>query len=83
MRTIAVAIHKGGVGRTTTAVNLAAGLAREGLRTLLVDCDAQSDATFWFVDDPDTLDYDLEDVVSKGAPIDKVTREPGSTDSTF
>jgi chromosome partitioning protein len=72
MRSIAVAIHKGGVGKTTTAVNLAAGLARQGLRTLLVDADAQSNATFWFVDDPDELEFDLEDVVAKDTPVDKV-----------
>src|ERR1700733_14102722 len=76
MRTVAIAIHKGGVGKTTTAVNPAAGLARQGFRTLLVDCDAQSNATFWFVEDPDDLDYDLEDIVSKGTPIDKVIRPP-------
>jgi chromosome partitioning protein len=74
MRTIAVAIHKGGVGKTTTAVNLASGLARRGFRTLLVDVDAQSNATFWFVDDLDEIDYDLQDVVSKQTPIDKVIR---------
>lgn len=46
MKTIAIYHHKGGVGKTTVAVNLAAALSNHGKRVLLIDIDAQANTTF-------------------------------------
>lgn len=88
-RIIAIANQKGGVGKTTTTINLAASLAKLGLTSLIVDIDPQGNASTGLgldVEDREKTTYDLMidgvplGQVLKPTTIDGVIIAPGTTD---
>jgi chromosome partitioning protein len=68
---IAIANQKGGVGKTTTTVNLAACLANAGKRVLIVDADAQGNATSGVGIEKPRVQKDIYDVLVNEEPIDE------------
>ena len=68
-KTIAVVNQKGGVGKTTTSVNLTAALKESGLRVLLCDFDPQANATSGFGIDKRKIKHSVYDVVINDVPV--------------
>ena len=71
-RIIAVANQKGGVGKTTTAINLSSCLAAKGQKVLAVDMDPQGNMTSGLSVDKDAVEYTVYDLIIGEADIDQV-----------
>ncbi len=81
-RIVAVANHKGGVGKTTTAVNLGAGLAELGFRVLVVDLDPQGNASTGLGINHRTVQGSVYDVLMNDAPVEDCV-EPTAVRNLF
>jgi chromosome partitioning protein len=76
MRTIAVSLQKGGVGKTSLAVSLAAELAGLSGATLLIDADPQGNASAWIGEE--TISAELADVLLERATLEKAIVKTGA-----
>lgn len=82
-RVIAVANHKGGVGKTSTSVNLAAALGQLGRQALLIDLDPQAHATVHLGIDRVTLQRSMYDVMVSRTPLSEILRSSGAKGVTI
>jgi len=75
LRTIAVLNQKGGVGKTTSTVNMAAGLARMGKKVALIDMDPQAHLTIHLGVNPETAGAGIYEVLTKSVDINETLTE--------
>ena len=80
--TVAIANQKGGVGKSTTAINLGAGLAFQGERILLIDLDPQGNTTSGLGIDRAAIEYSTYDLLVEDVAIEDIV-EPSSVRNLF
>ena len=74
-RIISICNQKGGVGKTTTAINLGAALAEEGYNVLLVDLDPQGNASTGLGVEPEDREFTTYDLILEEVDLNKVLRQ--------
>ncbi len=82
-KVIAIANQKGGVGKTSTTVNLGAGLVRQGYDVLLIDLDSQANLTMALgFQNPDEMDFTVSNVLNKAVKEEKIDPTEGILTTT-
>jgi len=82
-RVLTVANQKGGVGKTTTVVNVAAAMAQAGLRVLVIDLDPQGNASTALGVEHKAQIRSVYDVIVEGLPLDRIVVESASVPNLY